>query len=519
MDRSSLITRGVIILVVVAVMAILVYPPRDTINLGLDLRGGLHLVLQVETDDAVRAETGTDADRLVEALADEGIQATYNQTGDSTFELSGVASDQDSTVRRVSDDVLFAWSSRRSADKLVFELDSQQVGTVRAQAITQAVETIRNRVDAFGVAEPSILQTGDRIVVQLPGVDDPDRVKRLIKNTAFLEFRLTANGVSPALGRVALIESLGGQVPEDVEIMEEEVRDENGTILETRYWALEKRRVITGRDLRNARPSTGEFGEPVVNFLLSRDGGEKFGDTTGANIGRQLAIILDNKVVSAPRIDDRITDSGIIRGGFTLEEVQDLSMVLRSGALPAGLTYLYERTVGPSLGRESIEKGQRAGLLGGALVLLTMLLVYKLSGFNAVTALLLNIVLVFGALAMLGATLTLPGIAGIVLTIGMAVDANVLIFERIREELRSGRTVKSAVSAGFGKAWSSIFDANITTLIAATFLFTFGTGPIRGFAVTLSVGILASLFTAVFVSRWVFDLYLSRRQRVDQLSI
>jgi preprotein translocase subunit SecD len=301
--------------------------------------------------------------------------------------------------------------------------------------------------------------------------------------------------------------------------MSESVRDDNGVLLSQRFLILEKRRVITGDELKNASVSSGEFNQPVVSFRLSRKGGEKFGEVTSSNIGRQLAIVLDGNVMSAPVIEARITDSGIIRGQFTLEEVQDLVTTLKSGALPASMVTLEKRSVGPTLGLDSIVKGREAGLIGFVLVILTMLLVYKLSGINAVLALLINIVLVFGALSVFNATLTLPGIAGIVLTIGMAVDANVLIFERIREELRSGRTVKSAIAAGFDKALSSIIDANLTTMIAAVFLFAFGTGPIRGFGVTLSVGIVASVFSAVVISRWLFDAIYNRRQRVEKLSI
>ncbi len=515
----SLKARAILILAVVVGALIAVLPLRDKINLGLDLRGGMHLVLQVETDDALRAEGQTEADQLIEQLAEKGVTAKWDQTSVTTFDVTGVPSSRDDDVEDVADRFLSRWDWRRNGDTVRFTLKASEANVMREQAISQAVETIRNRVDEFGVSEPVIVRSGKRVVVQLPGVDDPERVKKLIKNTAFLEFRLTADGVAPASSRVALIESLGGRIPDGVEIFEQDTRDDAGNVVNTSYWATEKKQVITGRDLRNAFPSTDEYGQPVVSFQLSRDGGNQFGETTGNNVGRNLAIILDKKLVTAPSINSRITDRGIIQGGFTLQEAQDLSLVLRSGALPAGLTYLEDRTVGPSLGQASIDSGKRAGLVGGIFVLLAMLIVYRVSGVNAVVALLLNVILVFGAMAALNATLTLPGIAGIVLTIGMVVDANVLIFERIREELRAGRTVKAAVSEGFGKAFSSIFDANVTTLIAAIFLFTFGTGPIRGFAVTLSVGILASLFTAIFVSRWMFDLILSRKQRVEALSI
>ncbi len=523
MDRT-LLSRAIIIAVIVALFAISAYPPKDKINLGLDLLGGMHLVLQVKTEDAVRAETDNTVDALERELADAGIEGVeIERTGDAAFDAIGVPPDKDDTVE---DDIVnryfLGWDMRRVGDRLRFELSGSEIKNIRQLAVNQARETIRNRIDAFGVSEPVIHDEGlgsNRIVIQLPGVDDPTRVKRLIKNTAFLEFRLTAEGTGGFGSRQQVLDRFGGTMSRDHEIFAEDVRDENKVVVGQRFWALEKKRVITGRDLKTANISSGEFNEPAVSFVLTTEGGRKFGDVTSASIGRGLAIVLDGKVISAPTIQDRITNQGVIHGSFTLQEVQDLVTVLRSGALPAGLTYLEERTVGPTLGQDSIDKGGKAGLVGFLLVIVTMLVVYHLSGVNAVVALLLNIVLVFGALAIFGATLTLPGIAGIVLTIGMAVDANVLIFERIREELRSGRTVKSAIAAGFAKALSSILDANVTTLIAAMFLFMFGTGPIRGFAVTLSVGILASVFTAVFISRFLFDFHTSRRQRLDELSI
>ncbi len=523
MDKS-LTSRLIVILTVIVVAAVWAYPPEEKINLGLDLQGGMHMVLQVETDDALRAETDTTIDDVLSDLEEAGITgAEVDRTGDTTFEITGVPADRDDFVEdEIVDRYLQGWSLRRLGDRLQFELSSAEARSKRQLAVNQARETIRNRIDAFGVSEPVIHDEGlgsDRIVVQLPGVDDPDRIRRLIKNTAFLEFRLTKAGSVSYGTEQAARDANRGSGADQYEVMQEDLRDENKNIIGQQFWILEKKRVITGRDLKTAQPTTGDFGEPSVSFTLTSEGGNKFGDITGANIGRGLAIVLDGRVISAPTIQARITDRGLIHGSFTVQEVQDLVTVLRSGALPAGLTSLTERTVGPTLGQDSIDKGSKAGGIGFLLVILTMLVVYRLTGINAVLALLLNIVLVFGVLSMFGATLTLPGIAGIVLTIGMAVDANVLIFERIREELRSGRTVKSAIVAGFSKAFSSIIDANATTMIAAIFLFTFGTGPIRGFAVTLSVGILASLFTAVFISRWLFDFQTSRRARIDKLSI
>ncbi|HVS16811.1 MAG TPA: protein translocase subunit SecD [Thermoanaerobaculia bacterium] len=523
--NRSLLWRGLLILAVVAVAAYSAYPPQESVKLGLDLRGGIHLVLGVQTEDALRAEANKDMDRLVQELEDRRLSGLTTALADpNTFVLRGLPRDQGSALGKTVDEFLPGWGYDWEGAEVRFRRDASQVQEIEDQAVRQAQQTIDNRINAYGVAEPVIQRQGlgsNRIVVQLPGVDDPERIKGLIKNTAFLEFRLTdypPNG-GAAFDRNEILAHYGGSLPDDVEIFSQDQRDPSGVVTGQVYYALQNRQVITGRDLKDARPGLGQFNEPVVSFSLTPEGARIFGEVTGANIGRGLAIVLDGKVQSAPTIEGRISDSGIIRGNFTQTEVEDLSMVLRSGALPAGIEYLEERTVGPSLGQDSIDRGLRAGLVGLVLVVLAMLVVYKGTGINAVVALTLNCVLVFGALAYFGATLTLPGIAGIVLTLGMAVDANVLVFERIREELHNGRTVKSAVEAGFSKALSSVLDSQITTLIAALFLFNFGTGPIRGFAVTLSIGILASLFTALICSRLIFDLVLSRPGRIERLSI
>ncbi len=522
--NRSLLGRGILILVVVVGFAFLAYPPSEKINLGLDLRGGIHLVLEVQTEDALRAETEKDLETLLRQLDDKGtggVSAT--RVDESSFRVRGMGQDRNDKVQEVVDDFLPFWSFRRDGESLLFHRRPEEESDIKEQAVRQALQTIRNRIDAFGVAEPVIQRQGfgtNRIVLQLPGVDDPERVKELIKNTAFLEFRFVDYPTQGAAASEAeILAQYGGSLPEEVEIFPQDQKAEDGTVIATGFLGLERRQIITGRDLKTARSSLGQFNEPVVRFFLSQEGGRLFGEATGANIGRRLAILLDGRVQSAPVVQSKITDEGVIEGGFSQTEVEDLVTVLRSGALPAGIVYLEERTVGPSLGQDSIDQGLRAFGVGGALVVLTMLLVYRRTGVNAVLALAFNVVILFGLLSYFGATLTLPGIAGIILTIGMAVDANVLIFERIKEELRAGKTVKSAVSAGFAKAWTPILDANMTTLIAALFLFQFGTGPIRGFAVTLSVGILASVFTAVFNGRWIFDLILSRRDRVERLSI
>ncbi|MFQ5350320.1 MAG: protein translocase subunit SecD [Thermoanaerobaculia bacterium] len=524
--NRALLWKGLLIVAVVAMFAWSAYPLEDELNLGLDLQGGIHLVLQVRSEDALQSETSKNMDSLLQELRDEGMSGVAgNRTSSAEFEVTGVPVDRDAVVDEVVGDYLPGWEWQRQGEQLLFTLQPASVAEIRNLAVKQALETIRNRVDAFGVAEPVIQRQGlegsDRIVIQLPGVDDPERVKGIIGKTAFLEWRLV--DYPPGGGGVSSREQIdahyGGRLPADLEVITGPLNDATGAVVGTQYYAVAARPVITGRDLKTARPGLGQFNQPVVNFFLTHEGGELFSQVTGDNVGKGLAIILDGNVVTAPNIKSQIGDTGLIEGSFTRQEVEDLSTVLRSGALPAGITYLEERTVGPSLGQDSIDRGLRAGVLGLVLVVLAMLIVYKGTGINAVLALGLNMVLIFGALSYFNATLTLPGIAGIVLTIGMAVDANVLIFERIREELRHGRTVKSAVDAGFSKALSSILDANVTTLIAALFLFQFGTGPIRGFAVTLSIGILASLFTAIFVSRWLFDTLLSRRRRVERLSI
>jgi preprotein translocase subunit SecD len=523
--KNSLIWRAVLIFGLAALAVFAAYPLKEKINLGLDLQGGIHLVLQVQTQDAVRAETDKDMEVLAREAADDGMPGvTTRKTSDTSFEVTGVPADKGEAFEKVASDYLPGWDRSLSGAAWSFSMRAVNEKAIRDGAVNQALQTIRNRVDQFGVSEPVISRQGmdsDRIVVQLPGVDDPERVKRLIKNTAFLEFRLCAFPASGggAGSREEILQHYGGALPADVEILPQEIRDPQGKTIATSFYGLEKRRVITGRDLKSANPSRGQFGQPVVQFLLTAEGAQLFGKATGDNVGRGLAIILDGKVVSAPRINSRITDSGIIEGSFTDQEVQDLVTTLRSGALPAGITYLEDRTVGPSLGQDSIEASVKAGMYSMLCVVLSMLVIYRLSGVNALLGLGLNVVLLFGALAYFGATLTLPGIAGTVLSIAMAVDANVLIFERIKEELKTGRTVRGAIDAGFSNALSSIMDSNITTLIAALFLFQFGTGPVRGFAVTLSIGILGTLFCGIFVSRWLFDLTYATRPDARRISI
>jgi preprotein translocase subunit SecD len=486
---------------------------KKAIKLGLDLRGGIHLVLQVKTSDAVRAERN-DALELLKTEAKDLSLGTVELPTDSSFTIAVTEKTDQAKLEEAVKRFLPDWTYSTAGGKWTFSLKEPARRQIEDNAVAQAVETIRNRVDEFGVSEPLIAREGsDRILVQLPGIDDPKRVKDLIKNTAFLELSLVENGPST---EAALLAATGGKVPDQLKLVE--ARAEPGG-RERTFYLVRKQSVITGRDLKNARPAQGQFGSSTISFFLTAAGSQKFGVATGANIGKQLAIILDNRVQSAPKIDDRITDSGIIKGSFTPEEANDLALVLRAGALPAGLTYLEERTVGPSLGLDSIRKGVTASVVGALAVFVAMAVYYRLAGWNAVIALILNALLLAAALAMFGATLTLPGIAGFILTIGMAVDSNVLVFERIREELRNGRAPRAAIENGFSKAFATIIDTHATMIISALFLLQFGTGPVKGFAVTLIIGLLISMFTAVFVSHTLFELVYGRRQHIDTISI
>jgi preprotein translocase subunit SecD len=487
---------------------------KKGIKLGLDLRGGIHLVLQVNTADAVKAERDDAVELLQNQARDQGLVLGAVETpSEASFTVAVTPQTEERKLDEVSKRWLADWNVGSAGGKWNFTLKDVSRRQTEDNAVAQAVETIRNRVDEFGVAEPLIAREGtDRILVQLPGIDDPKRVKDLIKSTAFLELKLVEQG--PSTDKNALAPN--GVVPPQTELVEEKAQAGQR---QPNWYLVKKTAVITGRDLKNARPSRGQFGASSVTFFLTAAGAEKFSASTGANVGKFLAIILDKRVQSAPRIHERITDTGQITGSFTPEEANDLALVLRAGALPAGLTYLEERTVGPSLGLDSIRKGIAASIAGALLVFIAVVVYYRRAGWNAVLALILNAVLLLGAMSLFSATLTLPGIAGFILTIGMAVDSNVLIFERIREELRGGRAPKTAIENGFSKAFATIIDTHITVIISAIFLFQFGTGPVKGFAVTLIIGLLISVFTAVFVSHTIFELEYGRRQHIDALSI
>jgi preprotein translocase subunit SecD len=501
------------------------------LNLGLDLKGGIHLVLQVMTDDALNLELNQTAERIGQEFKTRNITFDSSKkaqaTGDYSVAVLGVEADKATDARQYlqSYDQRFALRSTIVDGKTDFTLTMKdgEVRTVRESTVNQALETIRRRVDAIGVTEPTLQTHGisgqdvdDQIIVELPGIDDPDRVTGLLSNTAQLELRLVKRdngGDFPSIE--AALSANGGTVPDDYQILSYREDRGEGSM---RYIVVNRVPVITGRELKTARVGADGNGRPAVNFFLTPDGGRLFGEATGAHINERLAIVLDNVVRSAPNINSRIDSEGIIQGSFTEQEASDLALLLRSGALPASLKILSQRNVGASLGNDSIKSGIYASLIGFGLIVIGMVVYYKKSGINAIVCLAANTLILMGFMGFVGATLTLPGIAGIILTVGMAVDANILIFERIREELRAGKAVRSAIDSGFTKVFWTIFDSNCTTLIAALFLFQFGTGPVKGFAVTLIVGLVANVFTAVIMSRWLFEWTLGDK-RVETLSI
>jgi preprotein translocase subunit SecD len=487
------------------------------LKLGLDLKGGVHLVLRVQRDDALRLETQTQMERLREALGTAKITVgNVSQLGPTEFRVEGVPSEQDAAFREAAAEVETTFDrSAGAGGAYTFTMRPNVQVTLREEAVVQARQTIERRVNELGVTEPSIAQQGadgDQIMVQLPGVEDVERAKSIIQSTGLLELKLVEQ--SPSASREALLRN--GQVPPGMEILPGAgATPADGTV----YYLLRQVAVVSGKDLRNATPSIDENGRPAVSFTLNSDGARRFGRATGENIGRQLAIVLDKRVQSAPTIESRITSEGRISGSFTQQEVANLALVLRSGALPASLTYLEERVIGPTLGADSIRSGITASLVGLGLVVSFMLVFYRLSGVNAIVALVFNLVILLGLMAYIGAVMTLPGIAGFILTIGIGVDSNVLIFERIKEELAAQRGVRAAINAGFSRVFLTLLDTHVAALIAAAFLFQFGTGPIRGFAVTLCFGLLSNLFTSTFVSKTLFELVLSSRREVATLSI
>ena len=521
--NRNVIWKVALIVAVLVIFTAAIIPTSsrpEPIKRGLDLKGGIQLVMQVNIGEAVKLEV----DQAIETLKSQASRLnlpvpTIRRINERSFAAAPPAGVGVGDYERIGADFLGAFERTRGDDgSLVFTMTNASITQLRRDTVAQAVETIDNRVNALGVTEPVIVPAGnDRISIQLPGVDDPARVKDIIKTTAQLQFRIVEG--TPAPTEEAVLASVPENLRSEVDILPGTREDELGRAAGVQYYAVRKTVLVSGRDLKNARVQKGRLGEPNIGFSLTPEGAPKFGDLTGNNIRRQLAIVLDNRVVSAPVINSRIDDEGVIEGSFTPQQAADLALVLRSGSLPASLTTLEERTVGPSLGRDSIRQGVMATIIGFIALVVVIIAYYKGAGINAVLALLLNLLILLGFMAFVGAKLTLPGIAGIILTLGMAVDTNVLVFERIREELREGKTVRASIDNGFTRAFGTIIDTHLTTIISALFLFQFGTGPIKGFAVTLLIGLAASVVTAFFVSRMIFDIVYKSQERHPSISI
>jgi len=521
--RRELRVRAVLYASFFIACLVSVWPPYDRagqpgkIRLGLDLRGGIHLVLQVVTDDALNATIDDAVQTARDQATRKGIAYAGAQRVDVTsFSLDGVEPSRVKDAREILRDFFReGWEIREPTDgRFVVKMTDVFVRQIKDRTVKEAIRTLERRVNELGVAEPVIAEhgsRGDQILVQLPGVTDVAQAKRVVNRTAQLALKLVEDSASSL---ESLLQNSGGKVPDDREV----VQGAGETPGQPVFYLVRREAVITGRDLKHARAGVDQNNAPDVQFTLNPAGAEKFKRETGRSIGRRLAIVLDGRVESAPVINSQIGADGVITGRFSAQEADELAKVLRAGALPATLRYLQELTVGASLGRDSIRSGVLASAAGMAFITVFMLVYYRLAGLNAIVALAANLLILLGAMAYSGATLTLPGIAGVILTIGVGVDTNVLVFERIREELRNGKTVKAAVSNGFDRVWITILDTHATALIAAAFLFQFGTGAIKGFAVTLVMGLIANVFASFFVSKFLFEWVLGKRQ-VATLSI
>jgi len=518
MPRRLWVRAGIVVAVLAASIWYL-YPPQKSINLGLDLQGGIHLMLGVEVDKYVASQTDRAAGDLKSGLERKGVGVKrVVREGLSTVvvELASATNWNDALTVAAEFGAFEVGQRDEKAGRFALAMRQRQVAQLRDDAVRQGVETIRNRVDQFGVAEPTITRQGDdRILIQLPGVQDPDRAKALIGKTALLEFRLLDE-------QTPVEQAVAGRVPETSELLYQRRIDKDTKAERKQPYVVQKRTLLTGAELTRAEvqadPNAPGNWQVAIEFTAT--GARIFGDVTEQNVGRHLAIILDGNLYSAPRINERIPGGrAVITGQFTVDEARDLAIVLRAGALPAPVTIMEERTVGPSLGADSIRQGIVAIVGSAVAVFIFMLLYYRLSGAIADLALVLNLIILLACMAAFGATLTLPGIAGIALTIGMAVDTNILIFERIREELRVGKTPRAAIDAGFHRALRTIIDTHLTVMVTAAILYNFGTGPVKGFAVSLFVGLAASLFTAYFFTRLLFDIVYMGRRRVQAISI
>lgn len=479
------------------------------IHLGLDLKGGTHVVLQVHTNEAIAGVTDAIVADVQQDLQPVAAGATVTRSQDANepgvIEISGIDPNKLGAVHdTLTQNKYGQYDVVANGNGYKLVMKQAEIKAAREHALDVTIETIRSRIDVLGVAEPTIQKYGfgeDQILVELPGVDDLAQVTRIIQSTARLEIHEVVGGP------FATEQEATTSLTPDAVVMQ------GGNQGQDQFWVLKRVAIVQGPDFRDARPTKDEAARDVVSFNLTTHAGDRFYAYTSANIGKSMAVVLDNKVKEVATIQGAIRDSGQISGGFTKESAGELSLMLRTGSLPASITYLETHTVGASLGADSIRKGVMASVIGMLAVMIFMLIYYKGAGINADLALLLNLVILLGFMGFTGSTLTLPGIAGVILTIGMGVDSNVLIFERMREELRAGKNAAAAVQNGFAHAWVTILDTHITTIVSAAILFFVGTGPVRGFAVTLVFGLLANLFTAVFVSRVIFDSILNRKER------
>jgi preprotein translocase subunit SecD len=501
------------------------------IKLGLDLQGGTHLILQVQVEEAIAQETDQTVDRLTTALRAKNIRYDEVRRADDThLVVRNIPSDQLSSFRDViHEQYEGVWElspAPGEPSSYLLTLRPSEVARIQEVTMSQSLETIERRINALGLTEPTIQLHGrkdNEILVQLPGEGDPERAKAVIQAGGQLELMLLVDP-TPYPSQAEGLARHGGILPPGTELLKERPEShirQNPNDTSENWYLVQRPPVVTGRDLRSATENRNSDmpGQWQINFVLSNEAAKRFGPFTEQNRGRQMAIVLEHQVYSAPTIQSRIEDQGRIDGNFSQDAAHDLALVLRAGALPASIKYLEERTVGPSLGADSIRHGVQASILSLLVVMVFMVFYYRLSGVNAVLALIINLVILLAALAMFGAVLTLPGIAGVILTIGMGVDSNVLVFERIREELRNGKSAAAAVDAGFSKAFLTIIDTHVTTVVSAFFLFIFGTGPIKGFAITLTIGLIANVFTAIYVSKTIFQYHLGKMDRQAELSI
>jgi len=501
---------------------------RKNIHLGLDLSGGTQLVMQVQLQDAFKAYADNSIERLRQELQKDSISTSGDITRNDPMTLEdadkieidvkGIPSDKSSAFRGIVNDQFSDWvSTALNSSDYKLTMKPSAALKLKQDTMTQTVATIERKINALGLAESSVQPTGRsdaeaELLVQLPGVDDPAHVKQLLQTQAVLQWVEVKDG--PFNSREEALSKHGGILPLNTKLVPTAVRGGQQS-----WYLVSRNAIVYGTDIRDASAAQGELNRWETNFVLTQEAARRFEVYTAANVGNRAAIVVDGLVISAPTIQSKISDTGRITGASSQEEAADLALNLRAGSLPAGVKYEEERTVGPSLGADSIREGYRAGIAGVIAVVFFMLIYYRRAGINATLALVLNAVILIAALSYFDATLTLPGIAGVILTIGMAVDSNVLIFERIREELRAGKAVVAAVDAGFSKAFLTIIDTHVTTVVSCAFLFIFGTGPVKGFAVTLVIGLVANLFTAVFVSRTIFDAELSGKRQVAALSI